>query len=198
VEIEETQGLWPADADPDQTWYLKLTWAPIDGRMECVGVELRSARLPGDQEPAGSLLRGRKWRVEPKPLTSALLRELPIGELIAMTRQGRIDWWQRGMPELVRLKKQLGAESRQELDRLRATAEAKAMVWRRPGRRGPSPAELRDVAETYRAALEDGQPPKRAVMARLELAESTADRWIAWAREGGYLTVPARRGRPRK
>lgn len=39
-----TEHLWP-DKD-DQPWYVRLFWADNGGRLTCVGMEVRSARLP--------------------------------------------------------------------------------------------------------------------------------------------------------
>jgi hypothetical protein len=46
---------------------------------------------------------------------------------------------------------------------------------------------LRIVAHTYRLALITSQPPTKAVEEWLDLARSTAGRWVAAARESGYL-----------
>lgn len=42
-----TESIWP-DND-DQPWLLRLFWAEIEGRLACVGMEVRSARLPQRQ-----------------------------------------------------------------------------------------------------------------------------------------------------
>ena len=52
---------------------------------------------------------------------------------------------------------------------------------------GPTPATLRWVAYLYRVALLVGDPPTRAVETGLGIPRSTAGRWIAAAREQGFL-----------
>ncbi len=54
--------------------------------------------------------------------------------------------------------------------------------------------DLRQVAELYRAALGRGDPPTQTVANSLQVARSTAARWVARARERNLLG-PALRGR---
>ncbi len=53
---------------------------------------------------------------------------------------------------------------------------------------------LHQVAELYRAAVEHGDPPTQTVADAMHAARSTAARWVAAARERGFLG-PAVRGR---
>ncbi|MDQ3103705.1 MAG: hypothetical protein M3Q87_00505 [Actinomycetota bacterium] len=52
---------------------------------------------------------------------------------------------------------------------------------------GPTTASLRWVAYLYRLGLVMGDPPTRTVEKALELPRSTAGRWVALARERGFL-----------
>lgn len=54
-------------------------------------------------------------------------------------------------------------------------------------------AQLDQVATIYRRALLDGKPPTAEVAARMNIARSTAGRWVMKARERGLLG-PAKRG----
>jgi uncharacterized protein DUF6214 len=66
---------------------------------------------------------------------------------------------------------------------------------RRPRRGSPLTKEnLSRVAELYRAALENGDPPTQTVADAMHATRSTASRWVAKAREHGFLG-PAVRGR---
>jgi hypothetical protein len=66
---------------------------------------------------------------------------------------------------------------------------------RAPRRGSPITDEnLRQVAEVYRAALERGDPPTETVANVLNVARSTAARWVSKARERDFLG-PAMRGR---
>jgi hypothetical protein len=66
---------------------------------------------------------------------------------------------------------------------------------RRPRRGSPiTDANLNAVAERYREALERGDPPTQSVARELNVARSTAARWVTKARERGFLG-PALQGR---
>jgi len=52
---------------------------------------------------------------------------------------------------------------------------------------GPGDQDLRAVVNTYVFAHLAGRPPVKAVMERLGLPRSTANRWVALARERGLL-----------
>lgn len=56
-----------------------------------------------------------------------------------------------------------------------------------PRRRRATDAHLLAVAETYRAAWQDGSPPTKAVAAAFSVSHSTAARWVGAARKAGHL-----------
>lgn len=65
---------------------------------------------------------------------------------------------------------------------------------RRPRRGSPiTDQNLRGVAGLYRAALDNGDPPTQTIVDKMHVARSTASRWVAAARERGFLG-PATRG----
>lgn len=66
---------------------------------------------------------------------------------------------------------------------------------RRPRQGSPLTDEnLSEVAQVYRAAVKNGDPPTRAVMGAMHVERSTASRWIRAARDRGLLG-PAMRGK---
>jgi hypothetical protein len=66
---------------------------------------------------------------------------------------------------------------------------------RRPRRGSPvSDANLRQVADLYRAAFRRGDPPTRTIADEMHIARSTAARWVAKARDRGMLG-PAMQGK---
>lgn len=66
---------------------------------------------------------------------------------------------------------------------------------RRPRRGSPITDEhLEEVADVYRSALERQEPPTQAVMDEWHVSRSAASRWVAAARERGFLG-PAQHGR---
>jgi hypothetical protein len=58
---------------------------------------------------------------------------------------------------------------------------------RKAAEQGPTDETLKGVALLYRFAYACGLPPTKAVTDELKLPRSTASRWIALAREHGYL-----------
>ena len=57
------------------------------------------------------------------------------------------------------------------------------------GRSGPDAGHLRALGVIYTVAHACGGSPRRAVMEKLALSRTTANRWIRLAREQGYLMV---------
>ena len=58
---------------------------------------------------------------------------------------------------------------------------------------GTTPTELERVAEIYRAALADGDPPTRAVQDAFNVSKRTASRLVSRARDAGHLGAAVRR-----
>ncbi|MFI1183242.1 hypothetical protein ACH4UT_27360 [Streptomyces sp. NPDC020799] len=61
------------------------------------------------------------------------------------------------------------------------------------GRRSLTPEHLATVAEVYRTAHEQGQPPTKAVADHFDISHSTAAKWVGAARKQGALG-PVRKG----
>ena len=81
------------------------------------------------------------------------------------------------------------------------TAEERVQIHRkakgtRTPRRGSrtTDAHLREVEAIYRGALDAGRPPRLAICEHWYITKPTASRWIAKARERGFLG-PATHGR---
>lgn len=73
---------------------------------------------------------------------------------------------------------------------LSAVKSLSALVGRDPvvlAKRGPTDETLKVVAAVYRIAYLVGLPPTRAVANQLEVARSTAGRWVQAARRKGFL-----------
>lgn len=54
-------------------------------------------------------------------------------------------------------------------------------------RRTTTPALLKEAAEVYRSAHEQGHPPTVAVAEHFNLSHRSAARWVSQARDAGYL-----------
>jgi hypothetical protein len=80
-----------------------------------------------------------------------------------------------------------------DVEQLGAAFEAQHLEWPQ-GRRRPD-SHYRDVAEVYLAALKKRQPPVKAVQDRWLVGRAMASRYVARARELGYLgAAPTRPG----
>lgn len=62
------------------------------------------------------------------------------------------------------------------------------------GRRPLGDDHYRQVAEAYSAACEDGLPPTTTVAEQSRVSKTTAAKWVARARDLGYLP-PTTRGK---
>ncbi len=82
-----THRLWPSGRHGP--WLLAFHWQVVDGRAECVGLDLRSS-LPHHGHPLSAGYRG-ILRRKGTPLTATLLRTIPVGQLVAEQREGLHD-----------------------------------------------------------------------------------------------------------
>ena len=177
---EHTALLWPDERHGP--WLIRVMWAPVEGRPECVGIEMRSYRETGEEWPPELP----HWSEHPQVLTTTALRELPfatiIGELRREMAEGDIEFygWLASLPEYRSLADQ------ESLRRLRSAAA-------RP--RGAAEGRYAEVAEVYEKAWEDGQPPTRAVAAHFTISQSAAAKRVSRARQAGYLPLTTR-GKP--
>jgi hypothetical protein len=127
-------------------------------------------------------------RPDGPPITSATLREIPLGRLLRTLLQEQIVFMRTGEDSYVA---RTGPES----------ARARA-AYRRAIRRADSAQRrwlldeqtLRRVAKVYRAALAIGQPPTGAVATEFAITRGRAARWVKRSREEGHLgPAPGRR-----
>lgn len=142
--VAKTETTVEIDRKP---WRVVLTWS--GGRRPAViAVEVKSLRSAD----------GTRGEV-----SAAVLRELPIGRLIAANRP---------QPEepSVEPEPRLGRRRAHDLEHYRA------------------------VAETYRAAVEVGEPPVVAVAEHFDTSPETARRWVHVARNRHGLLPAVRRG----
>ena len=173
-----TSKLWP---DPQRgPWLVTAQFARVDGRMEVVGFELRSARRHKQDEdgrivdaephlrevlpPAYPDLENLTGR-EPLQLKSEVWRSLPVAALASELRAAHV-------------------EALDDLGLLAANPRAAAR-WQ--GSSEDRRATLEDVAAIYLDALDEGQPPTKAVQEALHLSKSAAAQRVARARTAGLL-----------
>jgi len=181
---EDAPGPEPALLWPDEhtgPWLIQVMWAPVNGRREPVGLEIRSCR--GRDDP---------WPPElpacdqsPPVLTTTVLRKLPFATIVADLRrenaEGDIGFYDS-------LEGQPGFD-RATLQRLKAAAAAEMAAPRR------ETGQLSEVAAVYRQAWEDGRSPTQAVADHFSISQSAAAKRVSRARQVGYLPLTTR-GRP--
>jgi hypothetical protein len=77
----ETAGEWiDPNGDP---WIVELEWAELDGRAECVGIKLTSARLWGEDRQVG----GVRSNTSPRPITAQVWRSFAPAAFLADERR---------------------------------------------------------------------------------------------------------------
>lgn len=137
-------------------------------------LELDVIAEPATDERAGRFVCQRltvRQRQGGQPVTSEAIRRVPVATLIRGV--GAQHWMtieDEGEQGVSMSDRRLDDHSIERIKREGPTDEA--MAW---------------VAHAYRMALVLGDPPTRAVEAALELPRSTAGRWVAMAREKGFL-----------
>jgi hypothetical protein len=101
------------------------------------------------------------------------------------TRRLRPERWAREALRLMLLRGSIGNQG--------AVAEPRSVILRRQDN---TPSHRRSVADVYRAAVRDGDPPVRAVVSAFGVPRNTAKRWVKWCRDHGELkgTTPRRKG----
>lgn len=178
-------GFWP---DPDVgPWYVRLYFGEVEGRAQCVGLELRSFRWSSHRsdttegEVSGSLL-ALPRQMQTTPLTTSVLRRFKVAEVVAETKQSQAafrEWWAEREPARA-------AEIREAAQWWGEEPKGKG------GRPSYGPDFYRKVAEVYAEAWRGGDNPTKAVAQdpRLEhtpVSKSTAANWVSKARQMGFL-----------
>jgi len=168
---------WPprgeGGAVSSRSYLLTLDFADVDGRLECVRVELG---WPADEPRQGA----------PVPVTMSALRSVPLGRIIdEALRQHtrRLRDWAKVL------------EPGQQAELLPLVAAAAASLPRAPGRPPSYNSEhFVKVADAYTKARRAGESPTKAVASRFHVSYPTAANWVARARAMGFLppTSPGR------
>ena len=179
--LADTVLPWP---EADGPWEVALHWAPGESGVVCTGFDVR-LRTGADVHA----------------MTTSRLRELRLHELV---QAGRRLKYERVGGDVVQAYDELRARGREhELDVSPGLVEhlrRQAGDWVEPERgRRLDDAHYRAVAVVYSSALAAGDNPLQAVIEDAPWSPTTkptASRWVARARELGYLP-PTDRGRAR-
>lgn len=170
---------------PDATkgpWTITLWFGEVQGRMECVGFDVRAFRTLPDGRPAGYFDR------DPEPLLASRLREIPFRRLVN-------EHLEQFAEHLTDVSEQGGREALGVEKPLQALAHTPSR--KRAGRRPEyGPDHFRDVARIYSAAYTAGlDSPTQTVADRFQVSKSTAAKWVAQARHQMGFLPPTSRGR---
>ncbi|MGD9701572.1 MAG: hypothetical protein AB7Q42_06035 [Acidimicrobiia bacterium] len=174
VTILKTSNVELANVSADEwvdstgrTWVTECEWAEVNGRMEPVRLVL----TPGAADAVTDSIDPNSYR----PISAALIREMPIGKILADVRQRSANWFAWAKRE--------GHED----------AAARLDTYNRPRTKPLDQAELEQVADIYRAAWYQGAPPVVAVADALNLPHSTAAKRVMKARKAGLLPATTER-----
>ncbi len=161
-------------------WLVEVQFSPIAGRLECVGVAVRSFR--GDAPL-------REVPVEPAAVLSAVtLRQVPLGRIVAGLRE---EMARHHHPSTVVVLDDDEPEPPPDEE------HRQYALWAQSPRGGPRlPAEhYREVARVYREAWRSGATPTQAVARRFNLTPSGAAKQVQKARALDLLPKAAGPGR---
>ncbi|MBK9180970.1 MAG: hypothetical protein IPM45_15660 [Acidimicrobiales bacterium] len=163
-------SLWP---DPFAgPWAVTVHYAEVDGRVEPVGLDVRSFR-----EVDGGAVRPAAPRGRLAPITATVVRSLPTAALVRATRRFLVE----------SARKEAKSEKRPAAQRRALTTAADRLDV-------PEGDELTRAAAVYRQAWRSGDPaPTRAVAEALGVGRNVAAKRVARCRRLGLLPPTERR-----
>lgn len=173
--VQHVGVLWP---DPMKgPWHIGASFAEVAGRLECVGLDVRSFRARPVIKEGTPVMEYRPGvGGQPVPVTANLFRSLPVAFLARTAR--------RDLGDLARF-------ASTQPDRTPAQRRALREV---AGQLAASPRRILDddhfarVAEVYQQAWASGDSaPTKAVAEQLKASRPAAAKWVARARAMGLL-----------
>jgi hypothetical protein len=172
---------------------LVLSFALVEGRAECVRVEIGAEFLPGEERTK----LGAKFATVPRlrPLDTSTLRGVKLHSEIKKARKQ----WVRELEALAKgsLHGSKVASGIQREARSRLPVAQEAAKYDRPGPPHLGRGHFEKVALVYRDAHRSGDSPTAAVAEHFRVAYSTAARWVSRARHEYGLLPTTRRGKAR-
>ena len=169
-------------------WKITGQFVEGDSRYELVALELQSNGFDGDLP---SYRRSRGFQSF-KPISSAVVRALPVGALEqALRHQLLYDLRHQTdiSPAEAKVREAQGYAplSERRLRQQLARARAKGVKPQH------EPEHWQHVAEVYRRAWTAGESPSAAVAATYKISRSTARSWVQRCRQLGLLTATTER-----
>jgi hypothetical protein len=193
------------DADGGK-WSVVGHWMEVDGREQCVGLEIWRGLVPSEMPVTHQAFAGYRSRPPDRGLTSKDFRSLPIAtilrELVAIQHMhvgGIIESSKRVATAYKKFLRQ-GASSNSEYkaqakvidDQLARIVTSASEAFATNRKRGFNPIE---VAAVYQDALRGYGNPTTAVAEHFHVSLSTATKWAARCRKEGAL-LPTTPGKP--
>jgi hypothetical protein len=151
---------------------VRLTFAILDGRQECIGVNVRSFPL---------LKTKRTSRWQPQPVSTSILRSIAVGRLVDEIRDLMAS---ETTPARYGARGELPAKE----------VEAIRFRWRAGVKGGRPPTydveHFVEVARIYNEANATNRTPTRAVARYFDVPQSTAAKWVARCRDPRLGLLP--------
>ncbi len=189
--------LWP---DPETgPWLVRVWWRAQRGVPTPVGLCLTSWVDASDELQPGlhhQMPAGKSEVLLPR-VDGRLLRSLPVGKIVAQTREQLHDRLQQALTGAADSLAGLRPAHRAVGEARLVNLTADTQVIREAldsGRRGRDlgDAHYHEVAEVYAQALHAGQPPTKAVAEHFTIEKSSAAKQVARARQRGFLPKTTR------
>ena len=174
LDVDRASTPWPHPLRGP--WSVTCHFAVVNGRRECVGIDVRSFKI--DDDGAYRLLR-RGSRLE--VVTAALIRSLPVASLIRDLR--------RGLSDVARH----AANDPERSEEDRTTLLARSSELAKSPRRVHDDDHFARVADIYRDAWSAGDSPTKAVAEQMGTTRSAAAKWVSRARQLGLLGATEQR-----
>jgi hypothetical protein len=170
-DIASVSSRWPDTIQGP--WHITSHFGIVNGRRECVGLDVRSFKEAGEGEGKRKvpLRPGASYQV----VTASVIRSLPVATLVRSNRQGLAD-----IAAHVAADPATSAENREMLTE-------RAAELRSSTRRLYDAEHFAQVAAIYSKAWEAGDAPTRAVAEQMKATRSAAAKWVARARQLGML-----------
>lgn len=190
--LDRSEVRWPDSRRGP--WTIRIHWASVGDRPECVGLELWKGC--GEDDGSISPLPG----TSPGRIEAGDLRRIPLGQVIADERAKKAKDEARGRHQAAAIRSKMADEELEDPERqivarwLETVADLPPYFDKRVGGRYPAD-HWRNVAEVYSAAWRGGRNPTEAVAEAFGLPYSTAAKHVARARAEGHLGRVSR-GRP--
>lgn len=186
---------WP---DPDEgPWRIVVWWRLQHGAMEPVGLNITSwadqhwGYSEDDRREMASGLPLGEDDVPFPPIDSRVLKDLPIGAIVAASREKLLQILSAEHPDFRWFSQEQNDYFRTIKGGLKSLY-AEASASKPPSGRDLGDDHYRSVAETYAQAVKTGHPPTAAVAERFTISKSAAAKQVARARERGFLPKTSR------